>query len=159
MRSLIVSLICLNILCVSGYLKEKEREMARHLLTECKVTEGGSDADYEKLVHEELPETKEGNCMIACAYETIGIVSLRLLFVLQRLKMFLCQFNRGKFSNETFMHIAKMIVENDEKMMSQAAVIAEQCGKCEGERCEQAYAFTKCVHDAISTAHVDVQLV
>lgn len=57
------------------------------------------------------------------------------------------------------MQIANMIVENDEKMMAQAAVIAEQCGKSEGERCEQAYTFTKCVHDAISTAHVDVQVV
>lgn len=69
------------------------------------------------------------------------------------------QFDKGKFSSETFLHIAKMIVENDEKMMAHAATIAEKCGKLEGERCDQAYEFTKCVHDAIKTTNVDIQLV
>lgn len=75
MKSLTFVLLCIHCLCALAYLKEKQREMAVHLLSECRVTEGGSDDDLKKLIREEYPETKEGNCMMACAYEIVGIVS------------------------------------------------------------------------------------
>lgn len=65
-------------LCVSSVLaigKQQEREMLRQILIECKGTENGSSEDFEKLFNHEFPETKEGNCMMACAYEFVGVVS------------------------------------------------------------------------------------
>lgn len=72
---LLVLIICINFLQVFSREKEKEREMALRLLTECKAKEGASDSEYDNLILEKLPETKEGSCMLACAYETVGLVS------------------------------------------------------------------------------------
>lgn len=60
---------------VQAISKEREREILRQLLTDCKDKEGGSDSDFERMVHEQLPEAQEGRCMLSCVYEVIGIVS------------------------------------------------------------------------------------
>lgn len=57
------------------------------------------------------------------------------------------------------MQMAKMLVENDERLMAHAELIADNCGKAEGTRCDQALSFTKCLHEAVSVYHADVQLV
>lgn len=75
MKLFAIAIICINCLQVSARDKEKEREIVSRVLNECKVTEGASDAEYENLIHEQLPETKEGSCMLACAYEIVGLVS------------------------------------------------------------------------------------
>lgn len=75
MKLIIATLICLNILKVLARNKELERELMMKLLTECKSEEGGSDDDVEKLLRIEYPETREGQCMLACGYNKVGIVS------------------------------------------------------------------------------------
>lgn len=64
---------------VQAISREREREILRQLLMDCKDKEGGSDSDLERMAHEQLPETREGSCMIACTYEIVGIVSLIML--------------------------------------------------------------------------------
>lgn len=83
MKLLTIAIVC--VFCVHqaiGRDKEKERELARKLLVDCKKIEGGSDEDFDKMVKEEFPNTKEGNCMMACAYEKLGIVSLNQLMMI-----------------------------------------------------------------------------
>ena len=79
---LLVLIICINFLQVFSREKEKEREMVLRLLTECKAKEGASEAEYGNLVLEKLPETKEGSCMLACAYEKVGLVSFHKNYIL-----------------------------------------------------------------------------
>jgi hypothetical protein len=68
-----ISLICaLQVFALS---KDKLHEAVTQLLTDCKEQEGGSTDDFEKLIHGEFAETNTGNCMIACCFETVGIVS------------------------------------------------------------------------------------
>lgn len=74
MKFLLIGLICINFLQVFSLEKEKEREMAKRLLTLCKKSEGASEADFENLINERMPQSKEGTCMLACVYETAGIV-------------------------------------------------------------------------------------
>lgn len=56
------------------------------------------------------------------------------------------------------MEFAKMIVENDPEAMAKAEIIADDCGVAEGQRCDVAVAFTKCLHDAIKKFQADVQI-
>lgn len=54
--------------------KEEGLEMAKLMLNDCKIQEGGTDADIELIVNMNYPTTREGNCMVACAHEKMGIV-------------------------------------------------------------------------------------
>lgn len=64
--------VCSQVLAIS---KEKSREFLKQILLDCKEQEGGSDKDLEDLLLEKISFTRESNCMIACSFETIGIVS------------------------------------------------------------------------------------
>lgn len=72
---LTVYIFLFAVIQVEAISKEREREILRQLLTDCKDKEGGSDSDFERMVHEQLPEAQGGKCMLACVYEVIGIVS------------------------------------------------------------------------------------
>lgn len=84
----ILAVICLNLLFLcDGLQKEKERgkQLAMVLLKDCKNREGGSDQDIQTLADEEIPATAPGQCMLACVYEKLDVVSffyasLNLLF-------------------------------------------------------------------------------
>lgn len=75
MNLLLVAVFFGSVSMVLSLEKEKVREIARQLLVECQNQEGASNEDLEKIVQEELPGTVEGNCMMACAYELVEIVS------------------------------------------------------------------------------------
>jgi cell division protein FtsL len=53
----------------------KRREILMNSLTECKIKENAPDSDYERVQKILLPETREGNCMVACILEDFAIVS------------------------------------------------------------------------------------
>lgn len=55
--------------------KEDEHEFIHGLLGSCKNRENGSEDDMKILENMQVPETREGKCMMACVLETIGIVS------------------------------------------------------------------------------------
>lgn len=42
-----------------------------------------------------------------------------------------------------------MVVEKDEKLVKFAEELADKCGVAEGERCEQAFNFAKCIHTGV----------
>lgn len=67
---------------VSALSKEKERDIIRGLLTECKDKEGGTQEDFDMLLREEFPETPTSKCMTACSLEILGVVSCSQSFVL-----------------------------------------------------------------------------
>lgn len=52
-----------------------------------------------------------------------------------------------------------MIVEKDPEKMKFAAEVADKCGNAEGERCEQALTFTKCVHAEVTLTHIDMDII
>lgn len=80
MKTLTVAIIfCSAFLYVSALRRENQKEMTRALLVECKTTEGGTDEDFVNLTNGEEPPTAAGVCMIACAYETVGLVSTKMI--------------------------------------------------------------------------------
>lgn len=70
----------------------------------------------------------------------------------------LSQFADGNFSRAAFLYIAKMMVNNDPQLMKKAAEVADICGAFTGERCDQAFDFTKCLHDKVKSEKLDVHI-
>lgn len=56
--------------------KEQKLELAKAMIIECKDKESASNDDVSKLLSENLPESPEGQCMLACLNEKMGFVSL-----------------------------------------------------------------------------------
>lgn len=77
----ILAAICLS-LC-SGLQKEKEKgkQLAMVLLKDCKNREGGSVQDIQTLMDEEIPTNTPGQCMLACVYEKLDVVSFFCIFL------------------------------------------------------------------------------
>jgi PBP/GOBP family len=75
MKLLLAAVLSFTLSQVTGFEKETEREMARHLLSECQRLESGTDDDLNKLMNEEIPSTDTGKCILACGYEKLGFVS------------------------------------------------------------------------------------
>jgi hypothetical protein len=68
----LIAIICIGFAhCIS---KDEAMEMAKILVRECQIQEGGSDEDFTALMNLNYPNTKEGNCMVACTHEKMGIV-------------------------------------------------------------------------------------
>lgn len=159
---LILAVICLS-LC-NGLQKEKERgkQLAMVLLKDCKNKEGGTDQDIATLAGEEIPATTSGQCMLACVYEKLDVVSFTIfiIFQLQLNCLFFNQYKDGVFQRENFLELAKVLTENHEKKMKYVEQFANDCGGIEGDRCSQSAKFTKCVHDGItSIMHEDFDIV
>ncbi|CRK97188.1 CLUMA_CG010585, isoform A [Clunio marinus] len=133
MRSIFL-IVCLSLITVQVFAlsAHKKRAFLEAVMKECKLEENGSDADYESIMAEKLSETGPGKCMMACGYEVVGL------------------FDQGAFNRGAFLHIARIIVDNDETKLKEAPGIADECGKITGERCQQAYDFSKCLHDYLS---------
>jgi len=55
--------------------KDEIMKMAEMMINECKVKEGATDDDAKQLMTEQLPDTHEGRCILACINEKMGIVS------------------------------------------------------------------------------------
>jgi PBP/GOBP family len=75
MKLFVVFCVVMNFCGAFGLDKDDERELVNHVLVECKAKEGGSDEDFNKMLNEQVPETKTAKCMAACAYEKVGVVS------------------------------------------------------------------------------------
>lgn len=56
----------------------QRRELEKNVFHECKSTEGGTDDDLNDLIQREVPETETGKCVLACAHEKMGLVSIVL---------------------------------------------------------------------------------
>jgi hypothetical protein len=52
-----------------------------------------------------------------------------------------------------------MMVNNDPKLMENASKIADECGLADGERCDQAFKFSKCAKEMILKEKLDVDFV
>lgn len=57
---------------------EDEQEIIDGVMQSCRDKEGASDADMVILQKLGIPESREGKCVLACALQTIGIVSKKL---------------------------------------------------------------------------------
>lgn len=55
---------------------EQRRELEKKIFDECKSAEGGTDDDLNDLIQHEVPETESGKCVLACAHEKLGLVSI-----------------------------------------------------------------------------------
>ena len=76
----ILSLLILAAVTFYSQAKTREEMKARWqaLAAECQKTSEASDDDLEKIITHVKPETHEGKCMIACIFETMGVVSSSL---------------------------------------------------------------------------------
>lgn len=74
---LIFSILIVAVAVLFSQAKTREEMKAKwiELATECQKTSGASDTELEKIIMHTKPETHEGKCMIACIFETIGVVS------------------------------------------------------------------------------------
>lgn len=69
-------LVASLVICINAAIdKEKAKQMAVLMLNYCKTQEGGTDADVEKMMKLQFPESAAGQCMLACIHEKMGIVS------------------------------------------------------------------------------------
>jgi len=63
---------------ISVYAKALNRDeaiaMAKQMIEECKVQEGATDEDAQKLMNRKFPESHEGKCILACMNEKSGTV-------------------------------------------------------------------------------------
>lgn len=69
------------------------------------------------------------------------------------------KYENGKFSRDTFIHLVKMMVDDDQNKLETATKIADKCGPAEGERCDQAVKFTLCLHEEVTLSHIDIDIV
>lgn len=72
---LILSIVCLSLCNCFQKDREKGRQLAMILLKDCKNKESGTDQDMDTLAAEEIPTTTAGQCMLACVYEKLDVVS------------------------------------------------------------------------------------
>lgn len=61
---------------------EKRRTVLMTALNECKAKENAPESDFEKIIATQLPETRQGFCLIACVLEDFAIVSSVKFFIL-----------------------------------------------------------------------------
>ena len=54
--------------------KEELLTLVTKILSECKVTEGATEDDFNKWMIPEMPTTRTGDCMLACIHERFGWV-------------------------------------------------------------------------------------
>lgn len=47
----------------------------------CKGKEGANDADIKGIMERDLPTTKGGKCLLACAHETLELVMTTVFFL------------------------------------------------------------------------------
>lgn len=71
----------------SSMSKEEEHEFIQGILGACRDKEHGSENDMRVLGNLQVPESREGKCMLACVLETVGIVSKKI--VLSPTKLFI----------------------------------------------------------------------
>lgn len=63
-------------------------------------------------------------------------------------------------NKQGFIDMGKMMVNGDEKMMTFIQEVAEECSVAvEGKsRCDMGLAFEKCLHNAVKSRNIDVDL-
>jgi hypothetical protein len=55
---------------------EKHEQLARSILVDCRIAEGGTARDFDLLImNGKFPETQTGRCMMTCMVEKMGYVS------------------------------------------------------------------------------------
>lgn len=59
----------------SSMTPEEEHEVIHGVMESCRDKESGSESDMKVLEKMGVPDTKEGKCILACIFETVGIVS------------------------------------------------------------------------------------
>lgn len=57
------------------------------LATECAKKEGASKSDIDGLAAHKPASTKEGKCLGACIFESVGMVGLKLIMCFFKLKI------------------------------------------------------------------------
>lgn len=55
--------------------KEKAHEMSKMLLRDCMTKEGASEDDLAVFATHKLPESPTGKCILACAFQSLDVVS------------------------------------------------------------------------------------
>lgn len=63
--------------------KEQAMEMFKGLINQCSGKEGASPADAEEALAKKFPSTQQGKCLHACIGETLGVVGLLSLNLIE----------------------------------------------------------------------------
>lgn len=74
MKVLFIFVAVLSIALVCGS-EDEMKKMFITIATDCKGREGASDDDMANLAAKKPPTSPEGKCVLACIFETIGVVS------------------------------------------------------------------------------------
>lgn len=65
----------------------------------------------------------------------------------------------GAFNRKNFLSVVKMATtnhENHDEYMTLGDILADKCGDIEGERCDQAISFDKCLDEEVKKRGVDI---
>ena len=66
----------------------------------------------------------------------------------------------GKLNEPNFLEMAEVLTEGNDKKMKYIRQFLADCNKDDGDRCEKAFLFTKCLHDKVSEVmHEDFDIV
>lgn len=110
---------------------------AKHLITECKIKEGATDADEAEAIAGKPPSTRGGKCLHSCIGEAIGI------------------FVNGKLNLEDIIDIAKRL-NKDDKTIEDARKVITKCGNLtESDRCEYSAKVFFCTRAAMAEYGID----
>lgn len=99
--------------CVVALVQSGPQEVTMKLLNfaqACQEKVGASTDDMANLIKKEPPTTKEGKCLIACVWQSVGSLD-----------------SNGKFKKEGAMAISKEITNNDPEHMKIAEEIVNSC--------------------------------
>ena len=79
------------------------------LATECATKEGASKGDIDELVAHKPASTTAGKCLRACIFESVGIVSLKLIMCSFKMKICLKEKTVFNYSSKTISLMLKVL--------------------------------------------------
>ncbi|EFA12066.1 general odorant-binding protein 19d [Tribolium castaneum] len=110
--------------------EDEMRENARKLMTSCKDKVGASDADVEALKMHQMPESREGFCMLECVFDSAKIMQ------------------DGKFSKSGMIEGFKPLIGDDKAKLESLEKLSATCESELGDgedKCETAKRLVECV--------------
>lgn len=111
--------------------KEERVAIVKQIVGECKVKEGGNDADEADALSRQPPTTRGSKCIHACFAETVGLMK------------------DGKLNGDGIIEMTTKAFGGDEKALNVAKAVAAECSSVsDPDRCEfsaKAYACSRAV--------------
>ena len=126
------------------------------IVSDCKAKENASDDDAMVVINHDVPNSPTQKCLFACFYETLGVVSLFVLFRSDHkrfdkiiLRYFL--FAQIKDNQMSMMSLKTLVLSKfsqDGNAITTINELIDECGVITGDdRCELAHNILECLNN------------